>query len=275
MSLTTSRARVCARAGRLRRARSGRLMAERLRGKGQFAYLARQVSPDEARAGQGAQDLHGVAVLQGKPPLLPEEGAGGARSRLRRPGQRRPRADSSRRSTSRSGDMRASMLVQTDARRRAMCEPRRASGDSRRRRSSSPSTSTCSTSSNASCGPASPKTRAAGGTAVILNPQTGEILAHGELADLQPERVQRVADVDARRNRAIQDSYEPGSTFKVVTASAAIEERADRPDDPIDCSPGYITFGGRKSSAIPTTTACCRSSTSSPSRATSGRSRSA
>ncbi len=54
------------------------------------------------------------------------------------------------------------------------------------------------------------------------------------------------APQDARRNRAIQDLYEPGSTFKVVTASAALEERVIRPDDPIDVSAGLIRFGSRQ-----------------------------
>jgi membrane peptidoglycan carboxypeptidase len=43
----------------------------------------------------------------------------------------------------------------------------------------------------------------------------------------------------------VQDVYEPGSTFKVVTASAALEERVVRVDDPIDVSAGLIRFGSR------------------------------
>ena len=45
-------------------------------------------------------------------------------------------------------------------------------------------------------------------------------------------------DDDARRNRAVQDLYEPGSTFKVVTASAAIEEKVMPIDTLIDTNPG-------------------------------------
>jgi cell division protein FtsI/penicillin-binding protein 2 len=48
-----------------------------------------------------------------------------------------------------------------------------------------------------------------------------------------------------RRNRAIQDLYEPGSTFKIVTASAAFEERAATPSTIIDASAGNIRFGSR------------------------------
>jgi cell division protein FtsI (penicillin-binding protein 3) len=86
--------------------------------------------------------------------------------------------------------------------------------------------------------------RAAGGTAVMMDPQTGEILALANYPTFNPNSYGRASD-DDRRNRAIQDLYEPGSTFKIVTASAAIEEGVVKPTDLIDCSPGYITFAGR------------------------------
>ena len=49
----------------------------------------------------------------------------------------------------------------------------------------------------------------------------------------------------ARRNRAVQDLYEPGSTFKLVTASAAIEQKVVTPDEMIDVTAGMIRFGSR------------------------------
>lgn len=85
---------------------------------------------------------------------------------------------------------------------------------------------------------------AAGGTAVVMEPHTGEILALANWPTFNPNAFAR-ADEGARRNRAIQDLYEPGSTFKIVTASAALEENVIDTDDPVDCSPGYITFQGR------------------------------
>jgi cell division protein FtsI/penicillin-binding protein 2 len=85
---------------------------------------------------------------------------------------------------------------------------------------------------------------AAGGTVVILEPFTGEILAMASWPTFNPNDY-NASDISARRNRAIQDSYEPGSTFKVVTASGAIQEGLITPSDGIDCSPGYITFGSR------------------------------
>jgi cell division protein FtsI (penicillin-binding protein 3) len=85
---------------------------------------------------------------------------------------------------------------------------------------------------------------AAGGSAVIMDPLTGEILALANWPTFNPNAFAR-ADEDARRNRAIQNLYEPGSTFKIVTASAALEEHVMSPDTPVDTSPGYITFGRR------------------------------
>jgi cell division protein FtsI (penicillin-binding protein 3) len=86
--------------------------------------------------------------------------------------------------------------------------------------------------------------QAAGGSAVIMDPNTGEILAMANYPTFNPNTFAR-ATAEARRNRAVQDLYEPGSTFKIVTASAALEEHVVQPDDPIDTSPGRITFGSR------------------------------
>ena len=52
-------------------------------------------------------------------------------------------------------------------------------------------------------------------------------------------------DDASRRNRAVQDLFEPGSTFKVVTASAAIEEKVMPIDTMIDTNPGMIRVAGR------------------------------
>jgi cell division protein FtsI (penicillin-binding protein 3) len=86
---------------------------------------------------------------------------------------------------------------------------------------------------------------AQGGSAIIMNPQTGEILALANWPTFNPNTFSR-ADDDAKRNRAIQTLYEPGSTFKIVTASAALENHVITPDTMIDTNPGSITFPGRK-----------------------------
>jgi cell division protein FtsI (penicillin-binding protein 3) len=91
--------------------------------------------------------------------------------------------------------------------------------------------------------------RALGGSAVIMNPRTGEILAMANEPTFNPNAF-REFDDDDRRNRAIQDLYEPGSTFKVVTASAAIEEKVMGVDDPVDTNPGRLKVPGREQPII-------------------------
>ncbi len=86
---------------------------------------------------------------------------------------------------------------------------------------------------------------AQGGTAIIMDPRTGEILALANWPTFNPNTFSR-ADDDEKRNRAIQTLYEPGSTFKIVTASAALENHVITPDTMIDTTPGSITFPGRK-----------------------------
>ncbi len=81
--------------------------------------------------------------------------------------------------------------------------------------------------------------RAAGGSAIIMNPHTGEILAMANEPTFNPNAF-RDFDDNERRNRAVQDFYEPGSTFKVVTVSAALEEKVMSPDTMIDTHPGRI-----------------------------------
>ena len=85
---------------------------------------------------------------------------------------------------------------------------------------------------------------ASGGSAVILDPHTGEILALANTPSFNPN-IYRDVRPEARRNRAVQDYYEPGSTFKIVTASAAFEEKAVTPETIIDASAGNIRFGSR------------------------------
>ena len=80
---------------------------------------------------------------------------------------------------------------------------------------------------------------AAGGSAIIMNPHTGEILAMANEPTFNPNAYRDSQELE-RRNRAVLDLYEPGSTFKVVTASAAIEEKVMPLDTMIDTNPGQI-----------------------------------
>ena len=87
---------------------------------------------------------------------------------------------------------------------------------------------------------------AKGGTAIIMDPWTGEILAMANEPTFNPNAFADVLDKDLLKNRAVQDIYEPGSTFKVVTASAALQEKVVKPTDIIDVSQGSIAIGSRR-----------------------------
>jgi len=60
------------------------------------------------------------------------------------------------------------------------------------------------------------------GTAIVMDPWTGEILAMANLPNFDPNRFWKFG-TEARRNRAVMDAYEPGSTYKLITAAAALE----------------------------------------------------
>lgn len=62
------------------------------------------------------------------------------------------------------------------------------------------------------------------GSAIVMDPWTGEILALANAPDFDPNRFWRFGE-DQRRDRAIMDAYEPGSTYKLVTAAAALDSQ--------------------------------------------------
>jgi cell division protein FtsI (penicillin-binding protein 3) len=87
-------------------------------------------------------------------------------------------------------------------------------------------------------------THAKSGTAIVMDPHTGEILALANAPSFDPNEPPQNAN-DVRANWALQNSYEPGSTFKIVAYSAAIEKGLVRPEDRINCQMGQITVAGR------------------------------
>ena len=86
---------------------------------------------------------------------------------------------------------------------------------------------------------------AAGGAVVVMDPRNGEILAMASAPTFNPN-VYKLSPEQSRRNRSIQDLYEPGSTFKVFTAAAALQEGLISPEDLIDVSAGRIMIGSRR-----------------------------
>ncbi len=83
----------------------------------------------------------------------------------------------------------------------------------------------------------------ASAVAVVLEPKTGKILALANYPSYDPNRFGEFSAFHFR-NRAITDFYEPGSTFKIITASAALEERTFSPKDQIFCENGRYQLAG-------------------------------
>jgi cell division protein FtsI (penicillin-binding protein 3) len=84
---------------------------------------------------------------------------------------------------------------------------------------------------------------AAGGVAIVQNSNTGEILALANQPTFNPNEF-GISSAAARLDRAVGWVYEPGSTFKLVTISAAIEENLTNPQEVIDCQNGSIVLAG-------------------------------
>jgi cell division protein FtsI (penicillin-binding protein 3) len=90
------------------------------------------------------------------------------------------------------------------------------------------------------------ETKAVGATIVVQNPKTGEILALANRPTFNPNTFNTVPDPKALKNHAVSDVFEPGSMFKTVTLSAALEEKVAKPDDKVDASQGFIVVGGKR-----------------------------
>ena len=84
--------------------------------------------------------------------------------------------------------------------------------------------------------------KAAGGSIVIMDVATGEVLAMANLPTYNPNAISG-ATPDTRRNRAVTDLVEPGSTMKPLTIATALQNRVVTPDTVIDTNPGYMSLG--------------------------------
>lgn len=82
------------------------------------------------------------------------------------------------------------------------------------------------------------------GTAIAMDPRTGAILAMANVPDYDPNTPGAFSHA-AHRNHAITDRIEPGSTFKLVTAVAAVETGLISPEDTVDTGQGWAVFRGR------------------------------
>jgi len=87
------------------------------------------------------------------------------------------------------------------------------------------------------------KYRAKAGVAIVVEPRTGEILALANYPSFNPNNFSREA-AQSRRNRAVADSFEPGSTFKTMLAAAALEEGVVGKEDLFYCEMGKYSYAG-------------------------------
>jgi cell division protein FtsI (penicillin-binding protein 3) len=221
-------------------AKERKAIAERLGKRRSFAYVRRQVAPDQARR-IAALNLDGIGFMKESKRFYPNKELGShllgwvgidnsGLSGLEYTYDRQVRGKA------------GTILVHTDARRHAFSRFERPP--------TSGSTIELTIDQNLQhiaereLHAGVVENRAAGGTAIIMNPHTGEILAMANEPTFNPNTYRDFGD-DDRRNRAVQDLYEPGSTFKVVTASAAIEEKLMPLDTMIDVSGGQIHIGAR------------------------------
>lgn len=84
--------------------------------------------------------------------------------------------------------------------------------------------------------------KAKAGSVIAVDTKTGEILALANWPTYNPNNRERLTGAQLR-NRAITDTYEPGSVMKPFTAALALEKAKVRFDTPIDCAPGRLTIG--------------------------------
>src|SRR6266404_914345 len=89
------------------------------------------------------------------------------------------------------------------------------------------------------------KTHAMAGTAMVMNPNTGEILALANWPKFNPNAANE-APAEARMNRAVAALYEPGSTFKLITLAAAFDQGITRPGEVFDCENGAVYVAGHR-----------------------------
>src|SRR5467141_2299894 len=87
------------------------------------------------------------------------------------------------------------------------------------------------------------KTHAMAGTVMVMNPNTGEILALANWPKFNPNAANE-SPAEARMNRAVSALYEPGSTFKLITLAAAFDQGITRPEEVFDCENGAVYVAG-------------------------------
>ncbi len=89
------------------------------------------------------------------------------------------------------------------------------------------------------------KTGSIAGTIIVQDPSNGEILAMANQPSFDPN-APAASKPDSRKNRAVVSLYEPGSVFKIVTLSAAIDQGLTNANEVVDCQNGAIYIAGHR-----------------------------
>ena len=88
------------------------------------------------------------------------------------------------------------------------------------------------------------ETNAKGAIGIIINPQNGSILAMSSMPDFNPNQ-HGLSPIENQKNRVLTDQFEPGSTYKVVTATAAVATNAVSLYEEFNCKEGKINVAGK------------------------------
>jgi cell division protein FtsI (penicillin-binding protein 3)/stage V sporulation protein D (sporulation-specific penicillin-binding protein) len=80
--------------------------------------------------------------------------------------------------------------------------------------------------------------------AILVNPKTGEVLAMASWPNFEPDKIAE-AQPEQMKNHAVIDMFEPGSTFKIVASSGALNEGVINTETRVDCENGAWAYGGR------------------------------
>lgn len=89
------------------------------------------------------------------------------------------------------------------------------------------------------------QTGARSASAVLMDPRTGEILAMANRPTADPNEYAK-SRLDSRRNRAVTDAFEPGSTFKIVATAAGLDTGSIHPEQRFDCGKGSVRVAGQR-----------------------------
>ena len=192
-----------------------------------FVYVARKADPRKAEEAARSSDFAGLGFYPEELRSYPQGPVARAGPRLRGPRQQGPRGaralarGDARRPAGEPDDRQGPVRPRARRRRDEARDARAGASGSRSTARSRRTRRRC---SRRPCAAGAP----AAATAVVMDPHTGEVLAMATAPRFNANRFSTTR-ADRRRNRAVTDTYEPGSTFKLVTIAAGLQEEIVTP----------------------------------------------